>query len=149
MGLKKSIQLSDQAVAYIEARRSRDTDDQDVLSWSAGVNQALADLSWLLRELVPELQIDTWRILLDAYAGHYFDGPRLSPHRLASDVMDHYGAIELGQVPPEVQSAVRELHDLTQPQQHAALEVNRLFWTQSNRWTGSLADRIEQIKKAL
>lgn len=149
MGLKKNVLLSDQSVSFIAARRSSSDVDGDAISWSAGINQAVGDLSWLLRELVPDLDVRTWRTLLDAYAGHFFDGPSITPYRLASDVMDHHGAISLEELDPLTAAAVRELHRLNQPQQYAAAQVARLFWAQPSRWTGDLDDQITQIREQL
>lgn len=149
MGLKKNVQLSDQAVAFIEVRRAPSDADGDRLGWSAGVNQAIGDLSWLLRELVPTLNDKTWMVLFDAYAGHFFDGARITPYRLASDVMDHYGVLSIDELEPSISDAVRQLHKLTQPQQHAATEVARLFWVRSGHWSGEITEIVKQIRAEL
>lgn len=151
MGLKKTIQISDQAVAWVLSRADLDAQEQGSAgySWAAGLNGAVSDLSWLLGRLVPDLPVTTWQVLLDAYAGHYWDGMRVAPYRLASDVMDHYGALSLEELEPEIAEAVRQLHGLSQPQQHAASELARLFWIHQGRLEGSLGEMIEQCKKML
>lgn len=77
MGIKKSIQLSEQAVAYVQARQMSSADESSEfpsLSWSSALNGATADLSRLLGQLVPDLDDTTWVELFNAYAGHYFGG---------------------------------------------------------------------------
>ena len=105
MGIKKSIQLSEQAVAYVQARQMSSADESSEfpsLSWSSALNGATADLSRLLGQLVPDLDDTTWVELFNAYAGHYFGGPTIAPFRLASDVMDLYGVISIDELEPEI-----------------------------------------------
>jgi hypothetical protein len=153
MGIKKSVMLSDHTVAYIDARRKHDGEEVDgdkpSLKWSAPVNAGFAELSWLTRQLCPELSIKAWHLLLDTYAGHFFDDlmPVHSPFRLASDILDHYGEISIEAFEKEEAEAIKSIHALSQPQQYAASQVIRIFWSQN--WDGSLSEIIEKIKTML
>ena len=152
MGIKKSIQLSEQAVAYVQARQMSSADESSEfpsLSWSSALNGATAGLSRLLGQLVPDLDDTTWVELFNAYAGHYFGGPTIAPFRLASDVMDLYGVISIDELEPEIAAAVRQLHALSQPQQYAAYEMARVFWAQSQSLTGSLSENLAAVRAKL
>ena len=153
MGIKKSVMLSDQTVAYIENRRKYDGEEVDgdkpSFKWSAPLNAGFAELSWLTRQLCPELSVRAWHLLLDAYAGHFFDDqmPVRSPFRLASDILDHYGEVSIEAFNPEDAEAIKSIHALSQPQQYAVSQVIRIFWAQ--KWDGSLEEIIEKIKPML
>lgn len=79
---------------------------------------------------MPELTTPEWVRILDAHRGVITDD--LRPYRLASDLMDDYGTIDLADLQPEQAALVRKLHDMTQAQQWAILDVVKRFW--AGRW---------------
>lgn len=127
MSIKKSLMLSDLTVSHITARAN----DQSEILWSQAVNEGFKALSWLIRESLPDLLEDDWEKILNVYAGSIIEFQ--PPFRIASDIMDHHGALELQQLAADWASLAVRLHGMSQAQQYAIMEFVRVFW--SHDWT--------------
>ena len=123
MGVKKSLMLADATVRYMQ---DRTRDGEDIL-WSQMVNDGFKQLSWLTRQALPNLHTADWELLLNVYAGSWLEFQ--PPFRVASDVMDHFGVVDINALDPEVRLQVVRLHGLTQVEQYAVMEFVRIFWT--------------------
>ncbi len=129
MSRKKSMIVSDHSLAILRAQtRAEEADGADAeIAWSQGINEALMVCDHLIRAELPELAPAEWEQILNAYAG-CLAGPLGIPFRIASDLMDDLGVVDLSAVAPEVAALIRKLHGYTQAQQFAILSVVRRFW---------------------
>ena len=143
MGIKKSVMISDQTLNFIEERTNCE------IAWSKAVNGAFSNLQLLINLNMPNLSDKDWRIVLDVHSGNInlFDSVSY-PFRLASNVMDHYGVIDLNDLVPEIQMTVKKLHGLTQAEQYAVYDVVGRFWAKN--WSevdGEFSDILESLTK--
>ena len=143
MSIKKSVMISDQTLNFIEERTNCE------IGWSKAVNGAFSSLQLLINLNMPNLSDKDWRIVLDVHCGNInlFDSVSY-PFRLASDVMDHYGVIDLNDLAPEIQVTVKKLHGLTQAEQYAVYDVVGRFWAEN--WSeidGDFSDILESLTK--
>jgi len=138
MGLKKSVMLNDYSVGVLE-RRYREFDD---INYSQGINESISIAQWLASELLPELTPGEWEIILNTYAGCIVDH-RMS-YRIASDIMDGRGIIEMSELERPARELVQKTHKMSQPEQYAVIEFVRHFW--NNEWAG-LKDALGEFKK--
>lgn len=125
MGIKKSIMISDSAVSFIENRTRGDIG----ISWSQSVNKAVTDLKSLCVAMLPELTEAEWVMLLNVHNGSYLQDFTIFPLRLASDVMDCYGVVELSGLDESHQALVRKLHGMSQAEQYAILDMVQKYWS--------------------
>lgn len=127
MSIKKSVMFSDATVSFIRARNKTEDD----IMWSQALNESFKALSWLIRESLPDLPVDDWEKIMNVYAGRWIEFQ--PPFRIASDIMDHHGALELQQLELDWASLAIRLHGMSQAQQYAIMEFVRVFW--SHDWT--------------
>ena len=126
MGTKKSLMLADETVKFIENKNTK----SDV-SWSYEVNDAISRLSTIYNDIRPELSLRQWEIILGVY-----DGVKVkieSKVRIASDVMDSYDAVDISNIPKDAQETVRLLHNMSQSQQIAVLDVVERYWAEKGK----------------
>ena len=123
MGTKKSLMLADATVRYMQ---NRTRDGEDIL-WSQLVNEGFKQLSWLTQQALPVLTPAEWEILLNVYAGSWLEFQ--PPFRIASDIMDNFGALELSELEPAVAELAKKMHALSQVEQYSIMEFVRIFWT--------------------
>ena len=141
MSTKKSIMISDKSVRFIQAR-CKECDD---IQWSQSMNNAIDELDYLYKALLPDFTEEQWFVILDAYQGVIID-TRTLPFRLASDIMDHYGVIDVSDLDEPQQGTVRAVYNLNQPEQMAVLDMVRRFWAADRSNTGeSLKDTINTL----
>lgn len=131
---KRSVTLTDETVRFIE-RYSRDIGAED-MKWSAAINYAISqlvgnhdanvmnaqkakELDALMRMSLPDLSEADWQEIRKVHNGVCID--LKPPHRLASYMMDFYGAISIEQLTPAQADLVKRLHAMTQVQQTAIL----------------------------
>lgn len=139
MSIKKSVMISDESVDYIEARNLATK-----INWSRSVNDALGELGKLYEVLLPPLTLDQWQVILDCYAGPVEVGTR--PARIASDLLDHCGEVDLEALSEHYRETVLRVHQLNQAEQMAVLDVVRRFWLRSRQDSEeSLATRLELL----
>ena len=120
--IKKSVMISGLSVAYMQAR-TRDGED---ISWSQNINEGFRALSWITQQSLPVLTPAEWEILLNVYAGSWLEFQ--PPFRIASDIMDNFGALELSELEPAVAELAKKMHSLTQVEQYSVMEFVRVFW---------------------
>lgn len=125
--IKKSVMISGLSVAYMQARTRYGED----ISWSQNINEGFRALSWITRQSLPVLTPAEWEILLNVYAGSWLEFQ--PPFRIASDIMDNWGALELSQLDPAVAELAKKMHGLSQVEQYSVMEFVRVFW--SHDWT--------------
>lgn len=146
MATKKSVFLSDYTVAWIEATTSKHSHDQGP-KWSEAINATVEQFRFLLRESLPELNIDEWTAILNVYAGCYFPAHGI-PSRIASDMMDNVGEIsleKLEQSSPDYAVLVKKIYAMSQLEQLAVLYFVQIFW--SHDWNGEWPEIVTAIKK--
>lgn len=122
--VKKSVMLHDNAVEIMQKHTRVDAGEQ--IAWSKLVNRGIITGDWLYRQSLPDLTDAEWQVILNAYAGtcETLDN---HPYRIASDLMDDLGIIDVDQHPqPEL---LRRLHGMNQAEQFAVLVFVERFWT--------------------
>lgn len=129
MSIKKSLMISDSTLDYINARTKADTSD---VRWSHEVNKAFSQLGWTMRQALPDLTHGEWELLLNVYAGTWLDD-FAPPFRIASDIMDHFGAVDLSTLDEDTQAVIRRMHGLSQVEQLAVMDFIQKYW--SNDWS--------------
>jgi len=152
---KRSVNLSDEAVGFAE-QYSRDIGATEV-RWSGAVNHAIhriihehdqnivnaqkaQELDMILRSHVPELSESDWQEIFNIQNGAFIE---LRPSfRLASDMMDYYGAVSVESLSPAQADLAKRLHAMLQIQQAAILWVCRNFWSQPRDF-GTLMDMVQ------
>jgi len=135
MSIKKSVFLSDQSEAIIR-KMSRDDDHPQ---WSGIINQTLSAADWVFRQSLPDFTPEEWQAILNTYAGTC-DTLQCHPYRVASDMMDDRGLIDVEDHPES--ELVKRIHGMTQAEQFAILTFVQIFW--SNNWNDA-ADFSEVI----
>jgi hypothetical protein len=142
MATKKSVFLSDYTVGWIESTTKKDSHDQGP-KWSESLNATVEQFRHLLRTNLPELTRDEWTCLLNVYTGCYFPAHGV-PARIASDMMDNVGAVDIAELSDEYAELVRKTHAMSQAQQLAILYFVQMFW--ASDWKGDW-DEIEKTIK--
>lgn len=139
MSVKKSVFLTDLTAQWIEATTAGSPDSP---AWSSAINATVEQLRYLLGQSLPDLTQEEWSALLNVYTGCHMPGHGL-PARIASDIMDDAGALELSELTEERQTLVRKMHALNQTEQLAVLYFIQLFWSvdrNGQNWPGILSD---------
>ncbi len=136
--MKKSVSLSDQAVAAIQMLSL----DSKRPEWSRVINQQIEASMWLFRSSLPDLSDAEWEYILNAYAGSW-EPMKFPPYRVASDLMDHEGVLDVNDHP--MPDLVRRIHAMSQAEQYAILMFVQMFWR--NDWNhhgtfGEIRDAI-------
>lgn len=152
---KRSVNLTDETVRFIE-RYSRDIGEED-MKWSAAINYAISqlvgnhdsnimnaqkakELDAMMRMSLPDLTEADWQEILNVHNGVYID--LTPPHRLASDMLDCYGAISIEELTPAQADLAKRLHAMPQVQQAAILWTCRQFWSQPRDF-GTLMEMVQ------
>lgn len=129
MATKKSVFLSDTTVSFINATTSGPDDDGP--KWSNAINASIEQYRYLLASAMPELTDMEWQAILNTYAGCYMPAHNYPP-RIASDMMDDMGEINIDNVEPERAALIKRIHAMSQLEQMAILYFNQIFWL--NDW---------------
>lgn len=146
MSTKKSVFLSDVTVDWIESTTKKDHPASDGPKWSEAINATFEQFRFLLRTSLPELSADEWQTILNVYAGCYFPAHGV-PARIASDMMDNVGAVDINELSEDYAALVRKAHAMSQVEQLAVLYFVQMFLSQS--WMGSWGEIVSQIKARL
>lgn len=129
MGERRLIHLNQKAFDFIEARTPVRDGNTARHSLTRELHNSLEAHSWLIRESIPELSLDTWQALIDTYAASpIFDRPNKRRLRLAMDVMDHFGVLDISHLTQEKAAIVLSLRHLNQIEQFAVSEVLRVYF---------------------
>ena len=141
--IKKAVMFSEHSQNYIRARAK----GEDEITWSGALNEGFKALSWLSRQALPDLSPGEWEKILNVYAGTWIE--LTPPFRIASDIMDHWGAIEIGQLDQDWGDLVRKIHAMSQIQQYAIMDFVQIFW--SHNWTqaADFESIVKQIKEMM
>lgn len=146
MSIKKSIMISDQTVNFLNSRSKEDS----YISWSQGINSAVVELDAVYADLLPrvmdKLTSDDWQVILDTYSGCLLN-PVVMPQRIASDIMDNYGVIEVTALPEACQNAVRTVHGMSQSEQLAIMHLVRRFWATQAKKDETLAEMVARLAR--
>jgi hypothetical protein len=142
MSSKKSVFLSTRTVEWIESTTKKDSHDQGP-KWSEALNATVDQFRFLLKSELPDLTMDEWTVILNVYTGCYFPAHSV-PARIASDMMDNVGAVDLAELSPDYAEMVKKIHALTQIQQLAILYFVQIFW--SSDWKGDWEEIVTTIK---
>ena len=124
--MKKSVHLTVNSVAYMEARSYADD-----VNFSAAINAAFEQLAYLARSENPTLNEQDFAAVCNVYAGS--DLSRIAlPLNVARDFLDHYGATIPEQLPEDVRGLVTTLARMSQAQQFALVDAVRVFWCKAD-----------------
>lgn len=133
MGKKLGIYFSDESASLLDGMGEAST--------SAIVNSLLSRYRWMCQQSLPELSDGDWQTLLNVYAGCEMVSHPM-PVRIASDILDEFGALELAELEPEVADLARLARDWTQAEQLAVLDFCQRYWSQS--WDGKSFDAVKK-----
>jgi hypothetical protein len=147
MATKKSVFLSDLTTNWIEVTTKKDDFEQGA-KWSEAINATFEQLIYLVRSSLPELSVKEWEIILNVYAGCYFPAHGV-PARIASDIMDNFGEVDIDDIKPELAAFVRKTHAMSQTEQLAILYVAQMFLSKNWGSYNDFQDIINAIKKAM
>jgi hypothetical protein len=142
MALKKSVFLSTRTAAWIESITKKESHGEGP-KWSEAINATFDQFRFLLKSELPELTMEEWEVILNVYTGCYFPAHGV-PARIASDMMDNVGAIDLSELSAEYSEMVKKVYAFSQVQQLAILYFVQIFW--SCNWKGEWSEIVEQIK---
>ena len=124
--MKKSVHLTADSVAYMEARSYAGD-----VNFSAAINAAFEQLAYLARSENPALDAQNFAAVCNVYAGS--DLSRIAlPLNVARDVLDHYGATIPEQLPEDMRGLVTTLARMSQAQQFALVDAVRVFWCKAD-----------------
>lgn len=133
MGIKKSVVISDDNIAYCEKHYP---DPKTGAAWSYAVNHQFdlaREYAVVIRrlavQLLPELTLEEWQYVLQAFSGCFHQERFRSPPRIASAVMNDYKVEVIDDCTPEFQAVIRKLASLSQPEQFAVREFAAWYWT--------------------
>lgn len=124
----------------------------DPINLSLAINTSVKDasaykntLSYLAAHLLPELTDAEWKAVLSTYSGRPLkERFTRRPYRIASDMLNDFGEVDLSNLLPEQAEIIKKIHALTQPQQFALLEFVDYFW--SKKWeSASDFSTIKQV----
>lgn len=142
MATKKSVFLSTRTVEWIESTTKKDSHEQGA-KWSESINATVDQFRFLLKTELPELEMIEWQAILNVYSGCYFPAHGI-PARIASDMMDDAGAIEISELSEDYAALVRKVYAMTQVEQLAILYFVQIFW--SSDWKGEWDEIVSTIK---
>jgi hypothetical protein len=148
MATKKSVFLSDRTTQWITATTG-DIQTGENPKWSESINATFDQFNTLIANALPKLSSNEWQIILNTYAGCYMPAHSL-PARIASDIMDDLGAIDIASVEklyPDTASLIRKVHAMSQLEQLSILYFNQVFWL--NKWDCEFGEIVTQIKAKL
>ena len=137
--IKKSVMLSSDTYDYILARAKNVND----ISWSESINAGFKILKFIAKQALPELSHTEWMLILNTYAG---TGNMRFPLRIASDILDNYGVIDVSELKDEVQATIMKIHHFNQIEQFAMMDFVEKFWAKS--WECDWAEIVETIKNS-
>lgn len=120
--MRRSIHFSDFSERYIAGRKQT--------SLSGQVNNAFEILEFLAIENLPDLSEEEFAEVCNVYVGGEF-GKIAMPLRIASDMLDYYGATVPSQC--ENPQLVEKLAALPQVAQFALIDKVRQFWTAASK----------------
>ena len=149
MGVKKSIMISVSNAELIKKKYDGE--------WSYGVNRQFdlaserdALLQIVAADSLPDLDLDTWQLVLNAYNGTWW--PDIWAHKLfgiASAVMDDHGVEILSESSEDFQQSVKKLADLSVTQRIAVLRCAEWFWNGGGySETQDFTDYLDAFKKS-
>jgi hypothetical protein len=133
MAIKKSVFLSDYTGHWITTTTVKKSNGEEIdgPKWSESINATFEQFRFLLRQSLPDLSMEEWQTLLNVYAGSYFPAHGV-PARIASDMMDNIGAVDINKVDKTYADLVRKIYDFNQTEQLAILYFIQIFW--ANDW---------------
>lgn len=147
MGIKKSVVLSDENQIIVEKQYQG--------KWSFAVNQQFDianEYAGVIRrlavQLLPELSMEEWQYVLNAFSGCIHDERFRTAPRIASAVMDDYGVEILDDCTPEFQAIIRRLAALSESQQFAVREFAAWYWSDEAVHGESLIDSVINFKSS-
>ena len=143
MGTKKNMSLSVETVEFLEARKMG-PDNQ--IRWSPSVNSMFNQVRWILSQELPDLKNEEWQVIFNTYVGIALGGFH-PPFRIASDVMDNNGEVDINNLDDKIANTIKKVHKLSQVQQWAIMDMVQKFWSRGDREIDSFEDEINELKK--
>jgi len=102
--------------------------ERNPIGLSPAINMILERYDWIVGNSLPALNQDEWQLLLNIYSGSELSSYN-PPYRIASDMMDSLGIIEVGEAPDQYQALIKKCYVMTQAQQLAILDKCQRFWS--------------------
>ena len=140
--IKKSVMLSPKTQEYIDAR----TREDEEVAWSETLNETFDMLKYISQCSLPELSKKEWDLILSVYAGH-IQTPFRIPFRIASDIMDALGVIEIDEVVPEIKEIIKKIHKMSQAEQYAIMDFVRKFWAKKREDYTDWEALVKQVQE--
>jgi hypothetical protein len=146
--IKPSVSLSDWSQAVLSRYGTRTETGPGL---SPVINSVLERYDWLMRQSLPELSNQQWQTLLNVYSGSEMTSYN-PPYRVASDILDCFGVLELSELDQPVADLARMCHGMTQAQQCAILDACQRFWSAGSNAMQegeTLTDAIKRLMKTV
>ena len=143
MSNRKVFYISERTADWITSTTAK-LDFGEKARWSVAVNATVDQFRYLLRESLPDLDIEEWTIILNVYAGCYFPAHGI-PARIASDMLDNVGVDSIEDITNEDYKALAiKVYGMTQIEQFAILYFVQIFF--ANKWNMEWDDIVAAIK---
>lgn len=99
------------------------------ITWSRFINESIGLLDYIAKTELPKFSHHEWQIILNTYSGCLIE--LIPPFRVASDIMDDLGVVDLEKLDSEISCLIKKIHGLSQSQQYAILDFVRQFWARN------------------
>lgn len=145
MSKKTGVSFSDATYSVIENMIK----DGSKISFASQVNEVINRYRWICKASLPDLSESEWEAILNCYAGCFMQ-EQYPPYRIASDLMDDRGAIDLAALAdsdPEYAALVRKVHAMSQAEQLAILDLVQRFWAGKWDHMENFGAILEELKK--
>ena len=141
--IKPSVSISE----YSQQILAPYTQTDEGIALSSAIYMILNRYAWAVSQSLPQLTDQQWELLLNVYAGSEISSYP-PPYRVASDIMDHCGVLDLSGLDAATAETVRQIHGMSQAQQLAILDTVQRFWAAGSdalQEGESLQDAIKRL----
>jgi hypothetical protein len=121
MALRKSVYLSTATAEWVNSTTEKDETGQP--KWSEALNASVASLRHILKSSLPIFTASEWNDLIEAYP----DPDLRGPIRIAVDLMDKFGAVDVTDLTCYAQNLVRRTRMMSQAEQMAILYAIKIY----------------------
>jgi len=143
MSNRKVFYISERTCAWITDTTAKPAFGEKA-RWSEAVNATIEQYRYLLRQSLPDLDMEEWTIILNVYSACHFPAHGM-PARVASDMLDNVGAESIDDITNAAYKAlVSRVYSMTQLEQLAILYFVQIFW--ANKWNLEWANIVSAIK---
>ena len=108
------------------------------------INAVIQRYDWLMKHSLPELTADEWQMLLNCYCSTEMVS-YTPPFRIASDMMDDLGVLELAELEENLQTFIKRVNGFSQAEQLAILDRCHRFWNSQVKEGEPLLEFIQRL----